>query len=163
MKNKQKQLKIKEKKQTDTLNTLKPKQFEPIKDNKKLLKYKKVFDELSSERIGEIYKMSNQIHFNDWTYYFKVKSINPINVTNFKGRIYIYDNIKNGNISIQKTEEDQKHFKSDLNEITKGNLKYKSKVQLNTIENIKNFYESRKKVIKLYNDYAKYYNGICCI
>ena len=107
--------------------------------------------------------MSNQIHFNDWTYCFKVKSINPINVTNFKGRIYIYDNVKNGNISIQKIEEDQKHFKSDLNEITKGNLKYKSKVQLNTTENIKNFYESRKKVIKLYNDYAKYYNGICCI
>ena len=60
---------------------------------------------------------------------------------------------KNGNISIEKFEENQ--FKSKLNEITTGNPKHKSKDQLDTIRNIKNLYKSRDKLIKIYNDYAK--------
>ena len=60
---------------------------------------------------------------------------------------------KNGNISIEKFEENQ--FKSKLNEITTGNPKHKSKDQIDTIKNIKNLYNSREKVIKLYNHYVK--------
>ena len=60
---------------------------------------------------------------------------------------------KNGNISIEKFEENQ--FKSKLNEITTGNPKHKSKDQLDRIKNIKNLYKSRDKVLKLYNDYAE--------
>ena len=37
--------------------------------------------------------------------------------------MHIYSEIKNGNISIEKNEEDQKQFKTKLNEITKGNPK----------------------------------------
>ena len=61
--------------------------------------------------------------------------------------MYIYANIKNDIISIEKIEEDQKR--------TKGNPKYKSKVQLHIIENIKNLYKSITKIIRSYNDYAK--------
>ena len=39
--------------------------------------------------------------------------------------------------------------------MTTGNPKHKSKDQLDTIKNIKNLYNSRDKVIKLYNDYDK--------
>ena len=35
------------------------------------------------------------------------------------------------------------------------NLEPKPKDQLDTMENIKNLYNSREKVTKLYNDYAK--------
>ena len=69
--------------------------------------------------------------------------------------MHTYDNIKKFDISIKKVEGNQKQFKSNLNEITRGSPKNKSKNQLNTIENIKNIYESRKKVIELYNDYVK--------
>ena len=48
--------------------------------------------------------------------------------------MHIYNDIKNGNISIEKIEEDQKQFQSKLNEI---NPKHKSKDQLDTIKNIK--------------------------
>ena len=41
------------------------------------------------------------------------------------------------------------------NEITTGNPKTKSRDQLYTTKNIKNLYNSREKVLKLYNDYAK--------
>ena len=59
-----------------------------------------------------------------------------INFISFKGLLHIYNNIKNSNISIEKIEEDKKQFKSKLNEITTANLRYKSKDQLDTKENI---------------------------
>ena len=55
----------------------------------------------------------------------------------------------------RKAEEDQKQFKLDLIEITRENPRKKSEGQLNAIENIKTLYESRKKVVELYNDNAK--------
>ena len=68
--------------------------------------------------------------------------------------MHICNEVKYGNDSIEKIEEDQKQFKSKLNEITTENPK-KSKDQLYTIKDIKNLYNSRDKVIKLNNDYAK--------
>ena len=78
-----------------------------------------------------------------------------LNFIEFRGPMRIYDEIKKGNISIEKTEQDQNQSKSKLNEITVGNLNHKSKNQWHAIKNIKNLYNSRDKVIKLYNDYAK--------
>ena len=120
------------KKQADVLKTLKPKEIEAIKnnksdDNEKLLKNKKIFDELPNERIGEIYNMSKQIDFKNLADYFKSKGITPINFVGFRGPMHIYNNIKTGNTSIEKLEEDQKQFKSNLNEITRRNFENKSK------------------------------------
>ena len=83
--------------------------------------------------------MSKQIDFNDLIYYFKSKDTAPIN-------LHTYNNIKNGDISIKNVEENQEHFKSNEHEITRGNPKNKPKDQLNTIKNIKNVYESRKRL-----------------
>ena len=58
-----------------------------------------------------------------------------------------YKNIKNSNISLEKIEEGQEEFKSNIDVMARGNSKNKSKDLLNTITNIKNLYESRKKVI----------------
>ena len=49
----------------------------------------------------------------------------------------IYNQTKNGNISIEKIEEDQEQFNSKLNEITTGNSKRKLKDQLDTIKKTK--------------------------
>ena len=137
MKNKQKQLKIK-KKQVDIWETLKPKELEATEDksedNEKNLEYKKVFNELSNKRIGDIYNISKEINSNNLTYHFKGSNTAPINFIDFRGSMHIYNDIKNGNISIEKIEEDQKQFQSKLNEI---NPKHKSKDQLDTIKNIK--------------------------
>ena len=75
-------------------------------DNEKLLKYKEIFDELSSERMDEIYILSKQIDFKILTYKFKSKNIAPINFISFRGPLNIYENIKNGNISIEKVKKD---------------------------------------------------------
>ena len=68
--------------------------------------------------------------------------------------MHICNDIKNGETSIEKIEGDQKQFKSDLHQITTENPKYKKEYLLNTIKNIKNLYNSRQKVIDLFNDYA---------
>ena len=62
--------------------------------------------------------MSKQIDFNNLTYYFKDQNIAPINFISFRGPLHYYENIKNGNISIEKVKENQKQFKPDLSAIT---------------------------------------------
>ena len=96
-------------KQVDALKTLKPIKSSKSDDNEKLLKYKEIFDKLSSERIGEICNIAKQIDFNNLTYYFK--NYLTINFVGFRGPMYTYNNIKNGNTSIEKIEEDQEYFK----------------------------------------------------
>ena len=53
---------------------------------------------------------------------------------------YTFDGTK-----LAKAEQDQKQFKSYLNEITKGNQKNKSEDRLNTTKNIKIFTTHEKK------------------
>ena len=72
MKKKQKQLRIKKKKQVDPLESLKPKELKAIKhdkfdDNEKSLIYKEIFEEISNERISEIRTMTKKVGFNNLT------------------------------------------------------------------------------------------------
>ena len=64
-----------------------------------------------------------------------------------QNNLIIYNDIKNGRISLQKEENIQEEFSSKLNEILKGNLNYKSKDQINTIKNIKKLYDGPGKVL----------------
>ena len=57
--------------------------------------------------------------------------------------------------TLQQLEEDQKKFKSELNEITSGNPKHKSDKQLYTIKIVNNLYDPRQKIIDLLNDNSK--------
>ena len=52
-------------------------------------------------------------------------------------------------------EKDKKKVKSDLGHIKLGPTYYISPKQLNRIENIKNIYESREKIVQMFNNYAK--------
>ena len=55
--------------------------------------------------------------------------------------------IKNGDITLQQLEKKQDDFKSKLGLIKLGNPKYKNEKQKNTIENIKNLYNSKQKLL----------------
>ena len=91
-------------------------------DNEKHLKYKEVFNELSNEIISEIYNISTKSmqYFNNLTYHFKSSNTASTNSIEFGGSIHIYNEVKNGNISIEKNQEDEKQLKLRLNEITIG-------------------------------------------
>ena len=60
-----------------------------------------------------------------------------------------------GNISLKIAEKEQEIFKKELGQIKSGNPKHKSGKQLYTIKNAENLYDSRLKIIDLFNDYSK--------
>ena len=124
-------MKIKEKKQVDLKKkTLKPKELEAIEDksddNEKQINDKEIFNEFSNERMGEVYNIIKKSNFNNLTDHFKDSNTASLNFIDFRGPMYIYSEIKNDNISIEKIEENQKQSKSKLNEITTANPKHKS-------------------------------------
>ena len=104
--------------------------------------------------MDEILKMREKIDFSNLTYNFKGQTAS-INFGKFGGPMYIYGHMKNGDTTLQQVEKQQKDFKKELNEITSGNPKHKSSSQLYVIENVKNLYNSRQKIIDLLNDNAK--------
>ena len=67
--------------------------------------------------------MSDEIKFNNLTYYFKIPTLAPISFIAFRGQMHIYEEIKN--VSIEKVEENEKQLKPKMNEITTRNSKMK--------------------------------------
>ena len=59
----------------------------------------------------------------------------------------MYSDIKSGRITLQEDEKIKEEFRSQLNEILKGNPNYKSKEEINTIKNIKKDHNGREKVL----------------
>ena len=98
-----------------------------------ILKQKEIYDELVNERWFEINKLSKKFDFNNLIYYYASKSI-PKYFFCFKGPLIIYNDIKNGRISLQKEEKVQAEFRSELNKILKRIPNYKSKGQINTLK-----------------------------
>ena len=78
-----------------------------------------------------------------------------MNFIKFKGQFTLFKKIKDGDISLEMAEEDKEKFKRELNQIKSGNRKQKSEMQLYTMKNVKNLYDSRQKVIDLFNNYSK--------
>ena len=69
--------------------------------------------------------------------------------------MHIFKNIYNGDIPLEDIEKEQIELKRDLGRIKQGDPKNRSKEQQNTINNIKNLYNSREEVVKMFNDYAR--------
>ena len=120
------------KKQVDALKNLKPKAIESESNNKPVIT-KEIYNKILEERMDEILEMSKEINYNNLVYYFKGPTP-PKNFAIFDGPIYTYDQLKNGNISLQQVEKQQKDFRKELNEITSGNPKHKSSNQLCVIK-----------------------------
>ena len=73
----------------------------------------------------------------------------------FKGPLHIFKSIYDGDITLEDVEKDKIKLKSDLGHIRQENPKNRSEEQNNVINNVTNFYESREKVIQMFNNYAK--------
>ena len=141
-------------KQIEALESLKKKEITSESDDNNTSITKEVYDKILEERMNEILKIRKKIDYDNLIYNFKGNT-DPINIAKFEGPIYIYDDMKNGKTTLQQIEKQQKDFKKELNEITSKNPKHKSDDQLYIIENVKNLYNSRQKVINLLNDYSK--------
>ena len=99
-------------------------------------------------------KISRGINYSNLVYDFKDPT-SSISFTKFGGPMHTYNQLKNGDKTLQHVEKEKGNFKKDLNEITSGNPKHKSDSQLYTIKNVKNLYNSRQIIIDLLNDNSK--------
>ena len=145
-------MKIKEKK-IDALKVLEPKAIENGSNNKPVMT-QEIYNKILEERMNEILEMSNKIDFYHLIYNFKGPTA-PINFGKFGCPMYIYGHMKKGDIILQQVEKQNKKFKKELNEITSGNPKHKSNNQLYVMEDVKNHYNSRQKIIDLLNDNSR--------
>ena len=89
------------------------------------------------------------------TYNFKYLRIPSVGFIKFKGSLHIFKSIHNGDIPLEDTEKEQVELKKDLSRIKQGEPRDKSEEQKKAIDNIKNLYNSRQEVVKMFNDYAR--------
>ena len=124
-------------KQVDALIDLKPKEqsraitYKSYDDNTPISK--ESYDEKLGERKDEILKISKEVNHSNLVNDFKGPTPS-INLSIFGGPMYTYDQLENGEKTLQQVEEDQKYLKKYLKEITSGNPIHKSEKQSYTIK-----------------------------
>ena len=69
--------------------------------------------------------------------------------------MHTFKSICNGDITLEDVEKEQRELQRDLGRINQGDPKDKSIEHKKVINNIKSLYDSREKVVQLFNDYAK--------
>ena len=89
------------------------------------------------------------------TYNFKDLRIPPVGFIKFKDPLHIFKSIHHGDIPLEDIENEQIEIKRYLGRINQGDPRDKSEEQKKTIDNIKNLYNSREEVVKMFNDYAR--------
>ena len=102
----------------------------------------------------EVRNQFHKIDFNDLTYFYK-GSTAPIKFIGFEGPLHIFKSIYNGSILLEDVEKQQIKLKNHLNHKKQGNPKNRSEEQEKTINNIRSLYESRQKVVQMFNDYPR--------
>ena len=105
--------------------------------------------------MDEIRESSKKSKFNNSTHHYITPDIRPKNFIEFRGASHIFKETKTGDNPIQTAEKEQIKLQSKLGEITLGNPRHKLQNQKDTIENIQNLYDSRRKVIDLFNNYSE--------
>ena len=145
----------KSKKQINALESLKPKwQTKAIKydDDESLEQKEESYNKLFDEKRDDIQELSREIYYKNLNYNFTSKARGSINFIKFKGPFSLFKKIRDRDISTEMGEEDQEKFKRKFGQIKLGNPKHKSEIQLYTIRNVRNLYDSREKIIDLFNN-----------
>ena len=137
------------KKPTDALVDLKPKEIKPreTKSNR--------YGDYFIDGLAKIRESYKPIDFNDLTYNFKDLKIALVGFIKFKGPLHIFKSIYNGDITLESVEKEQIELRKDLGRIKQGDPRDKSEEKKKTIDNIKNLYNSREEVVKMFNNYAR--------
>ena len=81
--------------------------------------------------------------------------IPPVGFIKLEGPLHIFKSNYNGDIPSEDIEKEQIELKPDLGRIKQGDPRDKAEEQKKTIDNIKNLYNSREEVAKMFNDYAR--------
>ena len=102
----------------------------------------------------EVRKQFKKLDFNNLTYFYKGRTA-PVNFISFEGPLHIFKSIYSSDIALKDVEEDKKKLKRKFDEINAGNSRNRSKEQDKLIDNVIDLYESRQKVVQMFNDYPR--------
>ena len=103
-------------------------------------------------RLAKIRESYEPVDFNNLTYDFKDLRIPSLRFSKFKGPMHIFKSIHKGYTALEDIEKEQIELKRDLGHIKQGYPKDKSQEQKKIINNIKNLYNSREEVVRMFND-----------
>ena len=122
------------------------------KDGKLISKQKEIFNKLVDERLDGITQQDEKVNTDDLICKDKGQAADT-KFKKFDNALSLIDKIKEVEISLADAQNDHKRFKSELDEIKKGNKK-KIKGVINTFYNIEMLYKAKNNVIKFYDDYS---------
>ena len=114
-----------------------------------ILKQKEIFNKLADERLEEITKLDEKVNPDNLIYKCKSPTADA-KFDEFDNTLNLLDKTREGEISLADAKNDQAEFKSNLNEIKKGNKKHRSKEQKKKkkLYNNEMLYEAKNGVIK---------------
>ena len=113
-------MKIKVKKTVDDLENLKAvKRSKAITydddddDDESLEQKEESYNKLFDEKIDEIQELSREIDYKNLKYDFKTKASGSINFSEYEGPFTLFKKIRDGDVSLEMAEEDQKNLKGN--------------------------------------------------
>ena len=124
-------------------------------DDESLEQKQETYNKLFYEKLDEIQELSREIDYKNLNYDFTMKASGSINFTGHNGPFTLFKKIRDRDILLEMAEEDKKKIKRKYGQIKCVNPDHKSGKQLYTIKSVKNLYDSRQKIIDLFNSYSK--------
>ena len=124
-------------------------------DDESLKQRQETYNKLFDEKLDEIQELSREIDYKNLNYDYTAKASGSIIFIEYNGPFTLFKKIRHGDILLEMAKEDQKNFKGKIGQIKSENPNHKSAKQLYTIRNVKNLYDSRQKIIDLFNSHSK--------
>ena len=150
-------------KQIKTIEDQGEKQIKAIQDNRKQLisnddyknillisKETEIFKDIYNKRLDKIKELDNKISYDNLKYVVERSGL-EYNFNKIKDPITLFNDIKEGKISVEEAKEKQKDYYSYLNTIRRGN---KNASQERTLANINILFNARDNAIKYIEDYS---------
>ena len=157
LKNRQKQLKIKGKKQIKAIQDKSIKKIKKYSDydndyKKELLisKEREIFRDIYNDRLEQIQLGNRNVDYNNLNYEV-ITSGDEYQFNGLEDLLVFLKEIKEGKILIQEAKNTQKEFNKQLNLIRRGS---KNQEQRQNLNNINNLYNARDMAIKFIEDYG---------
>ena len=98
------------------------------------MKNKKIFNELIKDRSSEFWNLKKRINPDNLIYKKKTEGRSLKDFKNYQNPIKLFKDLRDDNVNPKELLKNQINFKSNLNEIRKGNPNLKSEEQINVIQ-----------------------------
>ena len=121
------------------------------KDKLLISREREIFKDIYNERLDKIEELNNKIDYNNLNYVVAGNG-DKYSFDDLDDPLTFLNNIKKGEISMDKAMEQQYNFRKYLNLIQIGN---KNDNQKRTLANINEFYNARDNAIQFIHDYGR--------